>query len=344
MKKTFAPQKAESLGLITTYRCTFRCGHCLYCSSPDIEEHVLPGMLADLIQQMDTVLDRPLLHVGGGEPLLFLDRAKEAISIVRKTRIRLEYLETNGSLLLRNTEATLQALKAAGLNRLLLSISPFHNAFIALHDLKRLLPEIVNVFGSQGFFLWHQGYVPYIEAVSEARPTPLNEYFGRFPRAQIIAQLLSVMYLHPGGRAAYLLACYLPCYPAEVLFSQPCSEHLSSPVHAHLDYGGNYLTGFCSGLRLGKETGRDLGRLFSEGIALSDYPVLDILVNDGLGGLYAKARTAGYEPKPGGYVSPCHLCLDLRVFLYFREQAYEELYPAFFYDELREVASLALIP
>lgn len=340
MEKTFVPERAESLGLITTYRCTFRCAHCLYCASPGIEEHGCPGALADLIRQIDTVLDRPFLHIGGGEPLLFPDRAREAISMVRKTRIRLEYLETNGSLLLQDPAPTLQTLKEAGLNRLLLSISPFHNEFIALRDLKRLLPEIVRVFGSQGLFLWHHGYVPFIEAVSEVRPTPLDEYFSRFTQAQIVAQLTSIMYLHPGGRSAYLLARYLPGYPPEVLCSQPCRTYLSSPVHAHLDYRGNYLTGFCSGLRLGKEKGRELGRLFSEGIDLRDYPVLDILINEGVGGLYAKACSKGYESRRGGYVSPCHLCLDLRVFLYFREQAYEELYPAFLYDELRALSAM----
>jgi hypothetical protein len=90
----------------------------------------------------------------------------------------------------------------------------------------------------------------------------------------------------------------------------------------------------CSGLRLGKEAGRDLGRLLPEGVTLNDYPVLDILINDGVRGRYAKARKAGYEPKAEGYVSPCHLCLDLRVFLSFREHAYEGLYPSFLYEEL----------
>jgi hypothetical protein len=39
MPSYFKPARAESLGLITNYRCTFRCRHCLYCSSPHIQEN-----------------------------------------------------------------------------------------------------------------------------------------------------------------------------------------------------------------------------------------------------------------------------------------------------------------
>ncbi len=47
------------------------------------------------------------------------------------------------------------------------------------------------------------------------------------------------------------------------------------------------------------------------------------------------ALRSGFIPEQQGYVSPCHLCLGLRLHLYLEEQQYEELYPAFFYKDLR---------
>jgi hypothetical protein len=105
-----------------------------------------------------------------------------------------------------------------------------------------------------------------------------------------------------------------------------------------VDYEGNYLTGFCSGLRIGRETGRDLSRLYREGIKMGRYPILDMLVNQGVQGVYEAALKEDYKPREEGYVSPCHLCLDARVHLYFQEQKYEELYPSYFYEELRSLS------
>ena len=166
----------------------------------------------------------------------------------------------------------------------------------------------------------------------------IEEYFSCFSEEDIRRQLTSVMYIHPGGRAAELLARYLPCHPADTLLKQDCRESLSSPVHAHLDYEGNYLTGFCSGLRIGESAGFDLQDLYENGVSLNRYPILEILIHKGVKGLYKWATETGFSPKSEGYVSPCHLCLHIRTHLYFHDKRYLELYPHFFYDELKETA------
>ena len=330
----FKPIPAESIGLITNYRCTFRCEHCLYCASPQIDEQISEESLMELIRQMDHVLGPVLLHIGGGEPLLYFERIKELLPCLQKTGIVLEYVETNGSSLLTQRLEKLQALREKGLTRLLVSISPFHNAFIPLASLKAVIRDVLAVFGPQGLFPWHTGYLPFLERFSPHETVPVRDYFSRFSREEILRQLTAVMYIHPGGRAAYFLADYLPCFPAESVLQRNCSESLASPIHAHLDYLGNYLTGFCSGLRLGERMGFSLKTLYDDGIGLSRYPILDILVKNGIKGLYAYACGAGYTPLEGGYVSPCHLCLDIRIYLYFREEKYPELYPDFFYEDL----------
>jgi hypothetical protein len=292
-------------------------------------------LLRDLIDQIDRVLGAVLLHVGGGEPLLHFDLMKQLISYLNGTNIVVEYLESNGSSLLKEAHSKLKGLKDAGLDCMLVSISPFHNEFIAVSALRRIMQEVVSVFGYRGLFPWHPGFLPFLEKVSADKPVKLETYFNAYSPEEIAYQLTSIMYVHPGGKGAYLLAKHLPCHPAERLLNKECSDNLGSPVHAHLDLQGNYLTGFCSGLRVGKQSGRDLDRLYREGIRLSRYPILDMLVNQGVRGVYRAALQAGYEPRKEGYVSSCHLCLDARIHLYFHQQNHEELYPSFFYEELR---------
>jgi hypothetical protein len=334
MKNIFKPKPADSLGLITNYRCTFRCKHCLYCSSPNIKEEIDSALLKELIDQIDLVLGDILLHIGGGEPLIHFELVKSLISYLKNTSIVLEYVETNGSSLLKETRPKLRALQGAGLDRLLLSISPFHNEFIFVQQVKRLFRDIISLFGHGGIFPWHPGYLPFLENISFNRAVPLETYFEGFDTNEVIDQLTSIMYIHPGGRGAYLLAKYLPCHPAEAVLEKNCQENLGSPVHAHLDYKGNYLTGFCSGLRLGRRSGLYLHDLYASGVRLGPYPILEILINKGIRGLYEDALQRGYIPSEKGYVSPCHLCLDIRLFLYAMDPSYEELYPSFFYEEL----------
>ncbi len=254
---------------------------------------------------------------------------------MRKTRVIVEYVETNGSSLSNKRRQKLLALQSEGLERLLVSISPFHNAFINLDTVMAVARDVVHIYGNRGLFPWHTGFLPFLERFSTGETIDVDDYFSRFSPSEIQHQLTSVMYIHPGGRGAYFLAANLPTYPVEAVLERNCKEFLASPVHAHLDYGGNYLTGFCSGLRTGAETGFSLENLYRKGIPLDRYPILEILVQKGIRGLYELALKTGYEPRNEGYVASCHLCLDIRIFLYFNVEKYPELYPHFFYQELR---------
>ena len=73
-----------------------------------------------------------------------------------------------------------------------------------------------------------------------------------------------------------MLAAHLNRKPPENWFRSPCRQNLTSSVHAHIDYRGNYLTGFCSGLRIGQETALALPALFDERIELNRYPATRI--------------------------------------------------------------------
>jgi hypothetical protein len=260
--------------------------------------------------------------------------------------------------------------RRAGCDCLLLSISPFHNAFLSCEDNERAYRMIVEVFGPQGIFPWHPGHYPFLRRVDPSRPVPFEQYVQHFDRRELEYQLFGINYLHPAGRAAWTLSrtrhqpqwreaagsgpqqaaaagprqtSLLPGRPAEAWLGKRCSADLSSPVHAHVDARGRYLTGFCSGLQIGDRQAFDLRSLFEEGIPLADFPVLEMLVEGGLASLFGSASRQGFLPDPEGYVSACHLCVHLRTWLFCRlpgEQRPKELAPDFFYEEMRRLAGL----
>lgn len=97
-----------------------------------------------------------------------------------------------------------------------------------------------------------------------------------------------------------------------------------------MDNYGNFVPGYCGGLSLGDA--RDLPALY-QGIALERRPVLKALLTD-LKDLYRLGLAYGYQEREG-YISKCHLCLDIRRHLVRRDE-FPELQPATFYERLED--------
>ena len=79
----------------------------------------------------------------------------------------------------------------------------------------------------------------------------------------------------------------------------------------------------------------ELDRLVDEGIDLKNRPVLRHLVNEDMRGLLNFAFDMGYREINKGYVSKCHLCLDIRKYLVSIGD-FEDLQPRQFYEQLKE--------
>ena len=98
-----------------------------------------------------------------------------------------------------------------------------------------------------------------------------------------------------------------------------------------MDNYGNYLPGYCGGISLGDA--RELSSVCAER-DLSDLKVLRALTT-GLGELYKLAtEDFNYSPLDEGYISGCHLCLDIRRHLVRLTDEFEELAPKGFYTHL----------
>jgi hypothetical protein len=148
-------------------------------------------------------------------------------------------------------------------------------------------------------------------------------YAGIEGRPEALARIYPVI---PGGRAVEALRDSWPARPAESFRGGDCSGDLTGTTHFHVDHQGNLFTGLCAGLAAGT-----VADLHPE-IDSEAHPVFHRLMEEGPCGLMDLAvKKHGYAERPGGYVSPCDLCQDVRRHLH-RAGGYPELRPASFYE------------
>lgn len=261
-----------------------------------------------------------------------------SIEEIINNSICLEYIETNGLLLAKDSaKDKLEILRSCGVDCMLLSISPFHNEYLPVDENKGVYNSITQVFGNNGIFPWHPDYYHYLEKAGTGSPVKFTDYVSLFSKEDIRYQIQNIIYLHPGGRAAFLFADLVGKYPARRFFDKNCIDECSSGVHAHMDFYGNYCAGFCSGMTIGEKSAFNLKELYAKGIDLEDYPILDIVINKNMQSLYeyAKQREFHIDIDRDAYSSPCHLCLHIRTFLFSKYPGlYKELSPDFFYSEM----------
>ena len=139
--------------------------------------------------------------------------------------------------------------------------------------------------------------------------------------------------LLPMGRAPYELGYLYRKYPSSRFFGESCKEELTREWHVHIDNYGNYMSGYCGGISLG-----DAGELdtICRGIDLDERPILEALIRD-LENLYGIAvKEFNYKDLPEGYISKCHLCVDIRRHIVNLTDEYKELRPKEFYLHLEE--------
>jgi hypothetical protein len=133
------------------------------------------------------------------------------------------------------------------------------------------------------------------------------------------------------GRAAYRLASLYPKFPAKDLADRPCLPPPLRNWHNHFDNYGHYLPGYCGGISLG--SWRYLDKLLEQGIDIDKHPVLGFLATQDFDGLLRFAGDFGYRESKDGYISKCHLCVDIRKHLVSKAE-FEELAPKEFYLRL----------
>jgi hypothetical protein len=321
-------RQLSSGGLITNYYCTSRCGHCLYCCSPQRDRRYIDAAITQQNLEIIRRLGCQAVHVGGGEPFLNLEGLLRVVTIAREAGVRIEYVETNSSWY-RDPESAailLREIKDRGLGALLISISPFHNEHIPFQQVKGVIAAC-RVTGL-ATFPWVSGFYKDLEAFDPRTPHRLEEYEARFG-ADYLKKIPARYWIHFGGRAVKTFAGVLPTFESGAILNRDrrgCRE-LQDVSHFHLDLFGHYIPGLCAGLAI---QGDDLGSPLNP----EKYPLLTQLHESGINGLWAVGQEHGFQAA-GAYLSKCHLCQDIRRYLVMdRELDFAELAPRGFYENL----------
>lgn len=325
----FRIDRLQSGGVITTYTCTSRCVHCLYGCSPGWpKDYMDQDMLVRVLATMKGLGCRSV-HIGGGEPFLDPEGLKMVVETTLAQGVDIEYVETNSSWYKdpQSAQELLEDLRGRGLGALLVSMSPFHNEHIPFRKVKGVL-DACRAAGME-VFPWIPEFYPEIDALDDHVTHSLDEYEGCYGK-EYLRRIPSRYWVHFGGRAVRTFRGVFDSRPAgETLAANPegCRE-LLNVGHFHFDLYGNYIPGLCSGLSVFHE---DMGSLLDAG----KYPMLNILVRQGIGGLFdLSSREYGYEPG-GRYMSKCDLCLDIRKHLILEERIDSpELQPGEFYKNV----------
>jgi hypothetical protein len=314
-------------GLIPTYCCSSACAHCLYGCHPGRDRTYIDRTTADRCFEVVSRQGCRVMHIGGGEPFLRPDALYQVLESAEDAGIHIEYVETNSSWYHGRDRAAsiLGEIKARGVDTLLLSISPFHNAHIPFGKVSGLMQACAA--NGVGVFPWTAAMLPEIEAMEPDTIHSLDEYRERYGEGFVLDAMQRYGVV-PGGTALKTLAAMAPKRSLDAVLSDapPCSRLLST-THFHVDLYENYVPCLCPGLSIALD---DLGTDLDYG----RYPLLHVLVETGVRGLLDVAVAEyGFEPAPEGYVHGCELCHTIRASLVQDGGRHlAELQPAAFYD------------
>ncbi len=338
-----------SAGIILSYRCTNECRHCMYACSPTwADQWIDLADLSAILKALAKIFRRKYgrvkkgvlglnygLHLTGGEPFLNFPHLLKAVEIASRLEIPGLFVETN-CFWCTDDEKTLDLLtrlKQAGLEGILISANPFVVERIPFERIRRCLRISHEVFGPENVMVYHPIFLRHLEALGVRGTLRFEEYIDRVRSIDPLGLMMafSPSILLPMGRLPYTIGSMYRRYPAKRFFHESCLEELTRPWHIHIDCYCNYVPGYCAGLSLGDA--RKIDDIVS-GVDLEDRPILRFLASS-LKDLYDFAvKEFGYRENPQGYISKCHLCVDIRRHISLQTDEFKELRPREFYYHL----------
>ena len=328
-------------GLMLSYKCPAECRHCMYaCSSKWPGDWITVDQLEQFLPQLAKVIEpSPYgrlhmslnhgLHFSGGEPFLNFKLLLKAVEMVETLEIPSTFVETN-CFWCKTDELTrerLQTLKVKGLKGIMISVNPFYTEYVPFERTDRCIRISQEVFGTN-VMVYQMEYYHLFKQLGITGKLSIDEYL-KLTRQESLSDTVELFLM---GRAAEKLKELYAGHPSNRFLTTPCQPDFLRSWHNHFDNYGNFMPGYCGGISLGSWF--ELDRLLKAGINLQDRPVLKYLVKNDMKGLLHFAFDRGYQERSDGYVSKCHLCLDIRKYL-ISNADYDELKPREFYEQLQ---------
>lgn len=345
---TLEVSEPTSGGLLLSYKCTNMCKHCMYACSPRWEEDWIdPHEAEKILNKLSKILAVKYpeglntlgvnlgVHLTGGEPFLNYGLLLKLTRSAEKLGVPGIFVETNCFWCLDDgtTEEKLLRLKEEGLEGILISVNPFTVEQIPFERVERAIRIGKKVF-KDNLMVYHQAFLGRLRSFGVTGTLPFEKYLFLAGSSDPLgfAWELSSLIL-PMGRAPYRLGHLYRKHPAKHFFGCSCLEELTRGWHIHIDNYYNYITGYCAGISLGDA--RDIEEIL-QGVDLGDNPIIAMLTSPrGIEKLYRFAvEEFGYEEEKTGYVSKCHLCIDIRRHIVLRDGGFKELRPKMLYTNL----------
>ncbi len=324
-------------GLLLTYWCNARCASCYVCSGPDAAGDMSVETGLAIWEGLQSASPHGCrIHIGGGEPF---GRWAALIELARRAHAGglgpLQTVETNAYWAsdANIVRRRLSALDAAGMERLTISADPYHQQFVPI-DRVRLAARVgEEVLGAERVRIrWRDWAQDGFDTADLSEPE----------RRQVFAEYARRGRDRLGGRAAVQLAGNLQLRAAADFADYSCAGPLLRSQHVHVDGEGVLCPGTCAGIVLARATDSEsVGRIWRALAARfadsnDSHPRgADVLGLLATGGPTALARTAaelGYRTRAEGYAAKCHLCWDVRRWLFERGTFKGQLGPAAAYN------------
>lgn len=268
------------------------------------------------------------LHFTGGEPFLNFDLLLKMTKMAQNHKIPAMFVETNSFWCIddETTREKFSKLREAGLSGILISVNPFILEEVPFERTKRAVRISTEVF-RDNVIVYQELFYHLFNQLNIKNTLSLQEYLQKAPHSLGFVELL------PLGRTAYALGYLFKKYPAQTFFGISCKEELTREWHVHIDNYGNYMPGYCGGIAVGNA--KNLNSLL-KGIDLIKRPILNALVTD-LQELYEIGKKKfSYNELGDGYISKCHLCIDIRKHIVQQSDEFEELRPREFYYHIED--------
>lgn len=330
-------------GLILSYQCSAECRYCMYACSPRWKGWILEEDLNKILTQLSgKIKPSPFgservslnygLHFTGGEPFLNFELLLKAVKKAEELKIPSTFVETNCYWCIddRHTEEKLRLLKEEGLKGILISVNPYYLEYVPFERTERAIRISEKIFGRHNVMIYQENYYRFFRLLqTQGRlrgKLSFDDYLKLVPE-----DFPANVEMFLTGRAVYKLKDFYPKYPANYFFNQPCETPFLRSWHNHFDSYGNFIPGYCAGISLGDC--RNLDQILKDGLDLEKYPVLRYIIKNDFEGFFNFAKKLGYQSLKEGYISKCHLCVDLRKFLVSAGE-FEELRPEEFYFHL----------